>query len=421
MRGVTAGAVRPDALGAPCTERSPIRLVHEGRQRRRRLASRRELATAAATAGTFTGAALAFALAASSSRPFRPLDAGLLVAGFAVLSRLEFELGTGSAVPTQLLFVPMLFLLPLPYVPLLVCAGYLLGGAVDLVAGSRRADRTLALAGCAWFALPPALVLYAAGEQPASWSHWPLYGATLASQFGADFVHSAVYERLAHGLSPKTLVRPLERVYGFDLLLSPVALLAALPSADGSRSFLAFLPLAAVFSTLARERRRRLDAALEAARLEALAHTDPLTGLANRRAWEARLADLERSAESLPLAVCILDLDHFKRYNDRHGHAAGDALLVRTARAWQRELRPGDVLSRLGGEEFALALPRTDLAGARAIVERLRRCVPQGQTCSAGVAVLQVGDTAQTLFRRADEALYEAKRSGRNRTSLAAA
>jgi diguanylate cyclase (GGDEF)-like protein len=395
-------------------------LVAEARRRRSRLPSRRELTTAVLTSGSFLGCALAFALCADSPRSLDPLPVTLLVLGFAALSRLEFELGSGSAVPTQLLFVPMLFLLPLDLVPLAACASYLLGGLFDLAVGKLRAARALSLVGCAWFALPPALIFHFAGERSPAWSEWALYLGALCAQFGGDFAHSAIHEHFAHGLSPRALARPLTRVYAFDLLLSPVAFLAVLAVSKGDLSFLALLPLAVIFSTLGRERKARLDAALEAARLEALAHTDPLTGLANRRAWEEQLPTLHGGAGAAPFAISILDLDHFKAYNDRHGHAAGDALLADTARAWQQELRPGDLLARLGGEEFALALPNCDLGTAQAIIERLRRRVPHAQTCSAGLACYQPEDTAEMLLRRADHALYAAKQTGRNQTAIAA-
>ncbi len=400
--------------------RHASRLVAEARQRRRRLPSRREFVTAVLTSGSFVACALVFALVAHSARRFDPLAAALLVLGFAVLSHLEFELGSGSVVPTQLVFVPMLFLLPLPLVPLAACASYLLGGAFDLAAGRLHAARAASLVGCAWFALPPALVLWLAGEDAPAWSSWPLYALALGAQFAGDLLHTATHERLAHHLAPRTLLRPVVRVYAFDLLLTPAAFLAALSASEGDLAFLALLPLAGVFSTLARERKARLDAALDATRLEALANTDPLTGLANRRVWQEQLPRLVEKARSSSLAVCVLDIDFFKAYNDRHGHSAGDTLLAQTARAWELELEPTDLLARLGGEEFALAMPGRDMVTAHAFLERLRRLVADNQTCSAGLAYYHRGDTAETLVERADAALYRAKRAGRDQTKIAA-
>ena len=239
-------------------------LVKEARRRRSRLPTRRELGAAVLTSGSFLGAALAFAFLAHSGRSVDPAVASLLCISFGVLSQLEFELGSGSAVPTQLVFVPMLFLLPLDLVPLAVGAGFLIGGICDFARGRLRPERAISLVGCAWFSLAPALILQLAGEATPAWSRWPIYAGALLGQFGGDFVHSAVHERLAHRLGASALVKPLARVYLFDLLLSPIAMLAAMSASVGRFSFLALLPIVAIFGAFARERKARLDAAIEA-------------------------------------------------------------------------------------------------------------------------------------------------------------
>jgi diguanylate cyclase (GGDEF)-like protein len=156
-------------------------------------------------------------------------------------------------------------------------------------------------------------------------------------------------------------------------------------------------------------------------RLESIARTDELTGLPNRRAWQEALPrELTRAARSdEPLCVAMLDLDHFKAYNDARGHQAGDGLLKEVAAAWSAELRGTDILARYGGEEFAVALPSCPLERAREVVERLRAVTPGGQSCSAGIAVWEAAESAAQLVGRADNALYEAKRAGRNRTIVA--
>ncbi|MBI2398899.1 MAG: GGDEF domain-containing protein [Xanthomonadales bacterium] len=155
---------------------------------------------------------------------------------------------------------------------------------------------------------------------------------------------------------------------------------------------------------------------------------DVLTGLANRRMGLARLdADIalvRRMPE--PLAVLALDLDHFKRVNDQHGHATGDRVLVAFAQAMRGELRAGDLGARIGGEEFIAILPATDAAAAAVVGERIRAAsaalaVPtdDGQavrfTISVGVASLQPGEDSTRLLARADGGLYRAKSEGRNR------
>jgi diguanylate cyclase (GGDEF)-like protein len=149
-------------------------------------------------------------------------------------------------------------------------------------------------------------------------------------------------------------------------------------------------------------------------RLTKQALTDALTGLPNRRAWDQRVDAALLEAE--PVCVAILDLDGFKAFNDGRGHQAGDQMLKEAAAAWSAVLRPTDTLARYGGDEFVVLLRGLDLQSARRVVERLRVATPRGQSCSAGLAGRGTGDVAATLLGRADQALYEAKRGGRNRS-----
>ena len=110
----------------------------------------------------------------------------------------------------------------------------------------------------------------------------------------------------------------------------------------------------------------------------------------------------------------MLDLDHFKAFNDEHGHLAGDELLKESAITWQAVLRDGDFIARYGGEEFSVLLPNCSMGDAVQAVERLRVAAPMGQTCSAGVACWDQTESASELLRRADGALYGAKRAGRD-------
>ena len=156
-------------------------------------------------------------------------------------------------------------------------------------------------------------------------------------------------------------------------------------------------------------------------RLEAIARTDELTGLPNRRAWQEQLprAVMRAMRSREPVCVAMLDLDHFKRYNDRLGHQAGDRLLKQVAGAWSNELRQVDMLARYGGEEFALVLPGVGVQEALAVVERLRGRTPEEQRFSAGVASWDGTESARDLLGRADAALYHAKRNGRGRSRVA--
>jgi diguanylate cyclase (GGDEF)-like protein len=155
--------------------------------------------------------------------------------------------------------------------------------------------------------------------------------------------------------------------------------------------------------------------------LDRLAHTDALTGLANRRAWEAELdrgfARARRTGE--PLTVAMVDIDSFKEINDVRGHPGGDLLLAEVARNWADVLRPDDVIARIGGDEFAVLLPASTQAEAADVVERLRARMPIPFSCSVGLAMWDWTELADRLMVRADDALYEAKRDGRNHAAAA--
>jgi diguanylate cyclase (GGDEF)-like protein len=151
-------------------------------------------------------------------------------------------------------------------------------------------------------------------------------------------------------------------------------------------------------------------------RLTGLASTDALTGIPNRRVWDEELPrELER-AQRMATALCVamIDLDHFKGYNDQFGHQAGDLVLKEAASAWHTQVRSTDLLARYGGEEFVLLLPACALDNAIQIVERLRVATPR-VTCSIGVACWDFHETAVELVKRADQALYAAKTDGRDR------
>ena len=176
---------------------------------------------------------------------------------------------------------------------------------------------------------------------------------------------------------------------------------------------------------------RDRDVALETARLARKeADTDALTGLANRRcamaALDRAVADARRSGE--PVSLIVFDIDHFKQVNDRHGHLVGDRVITKVGRIAQRQAREKDCVGRIGGEEFLWLMPGCDAPSALHAAERLRWAIEAGThsapipsiTISAGHAELEEGDAALMLFARADEALYAAKREGRNRVAQAA-
>src|SRR5579871_2174543 len=170
---------------------------------------------------------------------------------------------------------------------------------------------------------------------------------------------------------------------------------------------------------------------LRRAQSEAL--LDSLTGLKNRRGLERAFEDLQREPPGLlGSALLLADIDHFKVVNDTYGHVLGDKVIRAVAHVLRSSIKGRDVAARLGGEEFAILLPQTSLTGAAAVAEQIRGTVAQGRICrpdgnesigqvtlSVGVAVARPGDTMEALLERADAAMYDAKRAGRNRVSVA--
>jgi len=162
--------------------------------------------------------------------------------------------------------------------------------------------------------------------------------------------------------------------------------------------------------------------------LSELAMRDGLTGLINHRTFQERLADEFARTERhfSPLSLLMIDVDHFKAYNDAFGHPAGDALLKRLAELLADSARASDIVARYGGEEFAILLPVTDTAGAVELAERLRIRIETADWQSAGitvsVGVAACGRDRQTpgqLLAHADKALYKSKADGRNRVTIA--
>ena len=169
--------------------------------------------------------------------------------------------------------------------------------------------------------------------------------------------------------------------------------------------------------------RRLLDELrLRMGQLDSLARTDQLTRIPNRRAWDEEIArEVARSGrDRTGFCVAVLDIDHFKAFNDMRGHQEGDVLLAHSASAWLDTIRASDFIARYGGEEFAVILRRCSLQDALPIIERLRMVMTEEQTCSVGLARWDGIESAESVVRRADEALFEAKAAGRDRVKIAA-
>ena len=238
------------------------RLVEESRAAQAAPLEGRERVAVMLTAGAFLAAATAFALFVDGGRELEPAIAVALVGMYLLAARVEFHTGSGWTDPTQLIFVPMLFLLPVNLVPLLVAAAMLLFRVPEYMRGEVHPDRSLVQLCSSWYAVGAAGVLAIAGPADPNWADWPVYLAALAAQFGFDIGSSYARECLGYGLEVRELLGELRAIHVVDLLLSPVGLLVAFASVEESWTFLAILPLLGLLMIFAREREARIDNAL---------------------------------------------------------------------------------------------------------------------------------------------------------------
>jgi putative nucleotidyltransferase with HDIG domain len=247
------------------TEISPVaeRLLAGAVTRRpMRLVAREQLADGA-FAAAFLLAGVLLAWLAPADRALSPGLAAALVAAYVLVGRAQFVTGTGFAVPTQVVLVPMLLLLPTPTVPLLVALALVLTTLADAVRGGVARDRALLSVADAWFATAPALVLVLGGAQMPEWGAWPVYVAALAAQVVFDAAVYVARVRACLGEHPRVVLPELWTAYRVDLLLAPVGLLAAFAAADEPYRALLVVPLAGLFTIFAGERAARVEQTLE--------------------------------------------------------------------------------------------------------------------------------------------------------------
>jgi HD-GYP domain-containing protein (c-di-GMP phosphodiesterase class II) len=187
----------------------------------------------------------------------------LYIAIYAVVSRVEFEVFTGASVPTQLVFVPILFVLPLRVVPLVVLAGLTLGSLFDWASGRIALGRiALNLVG-SWHAVGPVAVLALSDERTIAWSSWPVYVAALGAQFLLELAAVTTQERIAHGIRPRELVPHIARTQLVDAALAPAGLAFAFAAQSEPYAVVLVLPLVGLLRVFAHERRARIDNAIE--------------------------------------------------------------------------------------------------------------------------------------------------------------
>jgi hypothetical protein len=239
-------------------------LFARGRERAVTPPSGRERPVEAVAAIAFLAVAIAMAALIPSPRSIQPVTLALLIGAYVATCRAKFDLADGYTVPTELVLVPMLFLLPTPVVPLVVSASWALGRLIDYASGKTSVHRAFLVFGDCWHAVGPAFVLIVAGAQVFSWSDWPVYAFALLGQFVFDFAASAVRGGLIDGTSPGDGLRMIAPVYALDAALAPIGLLAAFTAIElGPGICLLVVPLAAVLTILSHERQARIDQALE--------------------------------------------------------------------------------------------------------------------------------------------------------------
>ena len=239
-------------------------LVEQSRARVARALGDREIRPTVATAAAFVATSVALLVWLPTARPSAGLGIMIaLVACYALAARVQFEVAFASAVPTQLVFIPMLFLAPLHVVPLLVALGFVLSKLPEHLRGEWHIGRAGLHLVTAWHAVGPVLVLAALGAPSPTLSHLPLIAVAVAAQFALDFASSATRGFAALGIGPRELARALGPAWLVDLALTPLGLALAYASLTQSYAFLLGLPLMGLLAYFARERKARIDHALE--------------------------------------------------------------------------------------------------------------------------------------------------------------
>ncbi len=394
--------------------------IAAARERRHSRLLGRERTVTLLLGSAFIVAATACAALIPSSRPFSLTVTALLVGVYAVVSQVEFEIGPGSAVPTQLVLVPMLFVLPPGAVPLSVAAGLLIGGVFERLTSRRHGERVAVLLCSSWHSVGPALVIGVLAPGAPQWEYVPAYLLAIVAQLGFDDGAVLVHHRIGRGVPISQLAPVLGWVAVVDTALAPVAFLIAVVVVDEPAAVLCALPLAGLLHYLGSERRRRIDESVvlgqaveDASRL---ARSDPLTGIGNRLVWQETIARTRSLAEAgSPVSVLLVDLNQLKETNDTYGHDAGDRLIQALARTLRSAVRESEEVARIGGDEFAVLLVGVDETGCEAIAARIRgklAALAAGEvvgSASLGAASCPPCGSLDEAVQLADERLYRTK------------
>jgi hypothetical protein len=284
---------------APAVER----LVEDSRDAQSAPPPRRDALTEWAIGAAFLAAAGAIAATVPWERPLVAGTAVLLVLLYAIVSHLRLEVGGGYTVPTEIVFVPMLFFLPAAVVPIAVAAGVIAGNIPAYAAGRKHPARAVLALGDSWHAVGPALVFAAARPGAPDLGDWPVIAGALGAQFAGDFAISTARDWIGRGISPRIQPRLLAWVYASDASLAPIGLFAALVAAEQPLALLLLTPVAGLLAVYAAERREHVTAALELSRAyrgtarllgEVVEADDPYTGSHSRSVLELSLQVADR-------------------------------------------------------------------------------------------------------------------------------
>jgi diguanylate cyclase (GGDEF)-like protein len=395
--------------------------IEASRERVRSELLGRERTVTLALATGFLAAATACAFLIPSDLSTSVPTILLFVAVYAAISQIEFEVGPGSAVPTTLVLVPMLFVLPVGLVPLAAAAGLLVGGVVERLRSRRHSDRAAVLLCSSWHTVGPTLVVGLLASGPPSWSRVPLYLVALLAQLAFDVASVLIRHGIGRRIPASQLLPSFGWVAVVDGALAPIGFVIAWTATDEPAAVLCALPLAGLLHVLSVERRKTIDDSLALGRAvqdaSREARSDPLTGTGNRLAWQEAVADaaLRLGQSGAGASVVLVDLDRLKETNDTYGHDAGDRLIQALAGALSGVVPANATVARIGGDEFAVLALGLDERGCEALVQAVRKALRNMEirgipiAASLGASSCPPCTSLDEALRLADERLYAGK------------
>jgi diguanylate cyclase (GGDEF)-like protein len=385
------------------------RLLERWRPYDSRRLTRRELRVEGTAAAGFAVAALAMAVLLPHSRSFDPALALALIVSLALASKVPLHLGAGSLMPTQLVLVPMLFLLPPEAVPACVGLGLAGAAAFDALRGREHPERVLTGTADAWHAVAPSLVFVAAGAPDAELEHWAVPMLAVLAQCATDLLFVTVREWLGRGIAPAAQLRVILTVYALDACLTPVGFLIAM-AADGQPfAFVLSLPLFALLAAIADDRRRRIREAVD--RLDQLTEEHERLDRAIHRIGEAFGSKLDRAAMvdiGLRTAVEALGAQFGRAdlADGRIDHAAEPGPTAEAVSAAERaSQRNGALRLAADGDHFAMAHPLT--GGSRTASTEMLAVVRHGRAFTQQEQALFAYLAQQTALAIENVALHE--------------